>query len=73
MELGCLHLEGMEPALMAVRVIWGWGLATLVSRGLHTPEREHMIDQTDTVKVQLSELMSFIGVTCRNIGEVLLT
>lgn len=40
---------------------------------LITPDRELMTDLEDTIKVQLGETVSFIGVACRNTGERILT
>lgn len=45
-----------------------------MNKSLLTSDKESTTDQnTDTAKVQLGESMSYIGVTCRNMNEGLLT
>lgn len=59
--------SGVDPEML----VWDESVGSGLGLGLTlTPPRGHRADQSvDAIEVQLSEPMSFIGATYRNMGE----
>lgn len=70
-NISCTNMYTEHMKMEERYIYFFWGNTTYVSK---TPNKDTMTDQgTDTIKDQVGETMSFIGMSYRTLGEGLFT